>query len=348
MKEATVVITPRDRYTGVIECIEKLYADTAEPINLLVLDLGYPRKLADQIRKTIANRPGAELVPLGRMIPMEAFDRIRGRIETPYTVFLDNDSRTTPGWLPPLIECAKQHNAALVTPLTLEREGLDEGPDMRNHIYTSEIRVVDVEGTPYLIEHKPYRRALHKDIPKEQAPTDLFELHCVMMETATLKQLDMPMMVIREHIDIGMQIHAMGRKLMAEPRSVIIFDNLKERMGTADIGFFCYRWSKDFAYKSSRLFEQRWGYKFYSEEQMYTWILRRRTYLLARWLGLPCGVANTLSHVARKLKLKKDWDPLKDPIGQSVRFYDTLPGGIPVRKDRPTEGTPRLQARATA
>ena len=37
--KVTVVITPRDRYSGVIECIENLYAVTDQPFYLKVLDL---------------------------------------------------------------------------------------------------------------------------------------------------------------------------------------------------------------------------------------------------------------------------------------------------------------------
>src|SRR5688572_2192790 len=136
MKQVTVVITPRDRYTGVVECIEELYRHTQQQFDLLVPDIGYPRKIVEQINRILEGREGARVVPLGRMIPMEAFQRLQNQIKTPYTVFLDNDSRVTANWLPPLLDCAQATNAALVTPLILEREGLDKGAPLRNHIYT--------------------------------------------------------------------------------------------------------------------------------------------------------------------------------------------------------------------
>lgn len=335
MKKVTVIITPRDRYTGVTDCIRTLYECTPEPFDLLVLDLGYPKRLAAEIREAIAGQEGAELVPLGLMIPMEAFARVRDRVTTPYVVLLDNDSRVTKHWLPPLLACAETTGAALATPLILERDGLDKGAPLRNHIYTSELRVVDVGGTPYLIEHKTFRREVPEEVPREQAITDLFELHCVLLETGIFQKLDLPMMVIREHIDMAMQIHAMGRPLMAEPRSVIVFDNLNERLAMPDIKFFFYRWSRTFGNRSSRDFEKRWGYNFYSELFLMNWMVRRKVYLLARWLFLPSSVANKLTAVYKKLFLK-NWDPLKDPVGASQRLYDVLPGGIPVRKDSPT------------
>lgn len=331
MSDTTVLITPRDRYTGVLDCIETLYQNTPQPFDLLVLDIGYPKPLVDAIQKSLARRDNARLVPLGRMIPMEAFARVRESIKTKYVVLLDNDSRVTENWLSPLVECAES-GAALVTPLILEREGLDKGAHLRNHIYTSELRVVDVKEVPYLIEHKTFRREVPEKLPKAQAPTDLFELHCVLIENAVFQQLDLPLMVIREHIDMAMQIHAMGRRLMAEPRSVIVFDNLNERLAMPDVRFFFYRWSRDFAHNSSRSFEKRWGYNFYSEQFMMNWIVRRKVYLLARWLWLPSGVANKMTSVYKKLFLK-DWDPVKNAVEQSRRLYETLPGGIPLRRD---------------
>src|SRR3546814_20716553 len=66
---------------------------------------------------------------------------------------------------------------AVVTPLILAREGVDRGAALRNHLYTGELRVVDVEDTPYLIEQKHLRRAALPDIPDHRPETGTFELH---------------------------------------------------------------------------------------------------------------------------------------------------------------------------
>ena len=46
----TVVISPRDRYSGIIACIENLYRCTPEPFLLKVLDLDYPSHIKQQIK----------------------------------------------------------------------------------------------------------------------------------------------------------------------------------------------------------------------------------------------------------------------------------------------------------
>ena len=319
----TVVITPRDRYSGVIECIENLYKITSEPFYLKVLDLAYPQKIKKQLVALLANKENAELIEMGRIIPMEAMRLIRDTITTPYTMFLDNDSNVTQGWLAPLLEVAETENAAIINPLTLEKEGVDKGAELRNHLYTNEIRIVNVEGTNYLIEDKHYRRALPEDIPQEVRSSEMFELHGVLFETKFLNEIEIPQMVIREHIDIAMQAKKMNRKILTQPKSVVIFDNLGTRMELSDINWFFYRWGQDLTYASSRLFEQRWGYNFYAEQAMYHWVFRRRIFLFSRWLHLPIGIANNITRLFSKIKtiFKPVWDPLKDPIGESVNFY---------------------------
>ena len=108
MKNAkvTVVITPRDRYSGVIECIENLYKLTPEPFLLKVLDLAYPTKIKQQLVALLANKENAELIEMGLIIPIEAMRNVRDSIKTPYVMFLDNDSNVTRGWLAPLLAVA--------------------------------------------------------------------------------------------------------------------------------------------------------------------------------------------------------------------------------------------------
>lgn len=320
----TVIINPRDRYSGLGGCIEALYRFTPEPFELRVLDLGYPAKIMAPVRKLLAGRENARIVEIGLATPMDALRAVRGDIATPTVVLLDNDSRVTEGWLPPLL-AAMNDGAAIVSPLILECEGLDRGAPLRNHLSTAELRVVDVDGTPYLIEQKYDRRADVDKLSRERKPTGTFELHCVLFSSATLKAIEIPSMVIREHLDISLQVFARGETIVVEPRSVVMFDNLATRMRLADMRFFFFRWSRRLTASSSRLFERRWGYRFYSEQSMYNWVFRRKTFLLLRWLGIPGGAANVLTNVAKRL-MRRDWDPLPDPEGASRRLLDE---GVP-------------------
>jgi GT2 family glycosyltransferase len=320
----TIIITPRDRYTGLDECVEAVYRHTPQPFRLWIMDLDYPEAVIGPVRSQLQGRPEARFFELGLRTPMDALREAQPLVDTPAVVLLDNDSRVTEGWLAPLL-AALGDGHAVVTPLILEREGVDRGAPLRNHLYTGEIRVVDVEGTPYLIEHKHFRRTEVADIPSERTATGTFELHCVLFDGEMFKRIELPSMVIREHLDISLQVAALGRTMVVEPRSVVHFDNLGTRMALSDMRFFFYRWGPKLTCPSSRLFERRWGYRFYSEQSMYNWVVRRKAFLVSRWLGAPIGIANRATQVAKKL-FCRDWDPLPDPDAASRPL---LAGGAP-------------------
>lgn len=311
----TIIVTPRDRYSGLEECIETVYRHTDQPFRLWILDLDYPRSAIAPVQARLRGRPEARIFDLGLRTPMDALREVQPLVDTRAVVLLDNDSRVTAGWLPPLLDALGDGNA-VVTPLILEREGVDRGAPLRNHLYSGELRVVDVEGIPYLIEHKHLRRAEMTEIPGERSETGTFELHCVLFDGDVFKRIELPSMVIREHLDISLQVAAMGRTMVVEPGSVVHFDNLGTRMALSDMKFFFFRWGRRFTVPSSRLFERRWGYRFYSEQSMYNWVVRRKAFLVSRWLGAPIGIANRATQVVKKL-FCKDWDPLPDPDAAS-------------------------------
>ncbi|MFV1871997.1 MAG: glycosyltransferase family 2 protein [Oleiphilus sp.] len=335
-KPVTIVISPRDRYTGLEQCITKVYEHTdASLFNLIVLNLGYPDSVMRLAQAALKGRNNASIVDYGFIIPIEAMEKIRHDIDTKYTVFLDNDSRVTAGWLPPIIETGDAKNAAVIYPVTLESSGVDEGADLRNHLFTTELRVVDVDNKPYLIEEKTYRRTLPDELPQEVTESQAFELHCVMFNTDVLKSLELPHMTIREHLDIGMQLKNRGLKLYVDPRSHIIFDNLGTRASLSDLKYFNLRWNSNITEQSSRLFEKRWGYNFYSEQSIYNWAIRRRLFLLLRWLHLPNAVANKVDRIfsALRRRVAPIWDPLDNPNEQSSLLYDRFDNQAPKQLD---------------
>ncbi|TWT17253.1 glycosyltransferase [Luteimonas marina] len=320
----TIIITPRDRYSGLDECVDSVYRHTPQPFQLWIMDLDYPASVIDPVRKQLAGRAEVRFFELGLRTPMDALREAQPLVDTATVVLLDNDSRVTAGWLQPLLD-AHADGHAVVTPLILEREGVDRGAPLRNHLYTGELRVVDVGETPYLIEHKHFRRTEVPDIPDERSLTGTFELHCVLFDGDAFRRIELPSMVIREHLDISLQLAAMGKTMVVEPKSVIHFDNLGTRMVLSDMRFFFYRWGPKLTGPSSRLFERRWGYNFYSEQSMYNWVVRRKAFLVSRWLGAPIGIANRATQLAKKL-FCRDWDPLPDPDGASRPL---LTDGVP-------------------
>lgn len=325
----TVVVVPRDRFSSVCDCAATLLKNTAEPIRLVFLDLGYARRTLADLR-AICRAVPMEIVPCGRTIPMQAFAQYLPKVATRYVAWVDNDTFVTPGWLTALLDRAAR-GARVVLPLTLEREGLDSDPrriPLRNHISHAELRRVTRGGTTYVLDYKPYRRAAPEDLPPEAHPVDFFELHAVFAETEVLRQLDLPPMVVREHVDLGIQLHRLGIAIWCEPKAVVHFDNLNERPSLGDLRFFFYRWDERLIDESHALFERRWGWRFYNEQFMKNWAFRRKVFSACRFVGLPPRVCDLAARALNKLFRPPIPEALRgDPLPDSERAL--LPAGGP-------------------
>tara|TARA_R110000803_G_scaffold135160_1_gene202130 strand:- start:29934 stop:30929 length:996 start_codon:yes stop_codon:yes gene_type:complete len=329
MTTITIVIAPRERYYGILECIDAVYDNTDEAFNLIIPDVGYPTDLIAKIVDKIANFPDAEIMDFGGMvIPMVLFKTIVPKVTSDVLVWVENDTIVYPNWLPPLLESIDA-GASFVSPLILEKEGVDQGAEIRNHLYTSKILVVEYNGEDYLIESKEYRRELLENIPNEIRTTETFEWHAVAFKTEDLRGIDFPTMVMRQQIDIPMQLRAQGKTMVVNPNSKVIFDNLCTRMTIKDMKYFFFVWAQKLNEASSRMFEKRWGYKFYSEQSIYNWVFRRKIFLLCRFLFIPIPLANKITGLCRRI-FCKEWDPLTDPIGLARQLSKEI--GSPAAK----------------
>lgn len=339
----TVVVTPRDRYSQLEQCIVDLYTFTNESLfELVILDLGYPERDLDCALEFLKDKENYRVASYGMMIPMAAMDIVRDDLDTEFVVFIDNDTRVRAGWLPPLLDAASATGAAVVSPVVLEAAGVDDGAELRTHLFTTQLKLVEVDRHPYLLEYKDYRRAPPETLPEVVTDTEAFELHCVMFRTDVLADLELPMITIREHLDIGLQLRAKGLRLVVQPSSRVLFDNLGTRAKLSDLRYFNLRWNAAITKASSRLFEKRWGYKFYSEEAIYVWASRRRRFLLLRWLHIPVHAANFFDRAwgGLRSRINPVWDPVASPEENSVSIYSVMPENYVAQLDHSVHSDP--------
>ncbi|MEO5800152.1 MAG: glycosyltransferase [Gemmatimonadales bacterium] len=329
-EQVTIVVVPRDRFSSVEECTRSIIANTSAGFRLAFLDFGYSARTLRNLRSLCAAIP-FEIVPCGRTIPMMAFRDYVARITTTYTCWVDNDTFVTLGWMTRMLQSAEQEGMRVILPLTFEREGLDVDDrhlTMRVHVSHSELRKVTVEGKDLVFDYKPFRRAAREDVPAGPWTIDFFELHTFFAETAVLKQLDFPAMVVREHIDLGIQLHRLGIPIWCEPRAEVVFDNIHLRPTLQDLRFFFFRWSDALVESSHREFEKRWGWNFYNEQFLKNWAFRRRIFSVARFCFVPNRIADLLSRAAVKYLRPAIPRALRaDPTEQSVRALGDAPIG---------------------
>ena len=327
-EQITIVVIPRDRFSSVIQCARSILDHTRMPFRLAFLDFGYSKATLVKLQALCAKVP-TDIVTLGPSIPMVAFREFLPRVTTRYLVWVDNDTFVAPGWMEALLDRAAK-GARVIMPLTLEREGIDIDPrkiPLRNHVSHSELRKVTVDGTEYVFDYKPFRRAAPEEIPQGGHTIDFFELHTFFAETEVLRQLEYPPMVVREHIDLGMQLHRLGIDVWCEPQSRVHFDNIHERPSWSDLRFFFYRWAERLVDRSHELFHQRWGYRFYNERFMKNWAYRRKVFSVCRFLGIPQKASDLVSRVMNKL-FRPPIEPKfqKDPLAFSERVLPLRSG----------------------
>ena len=84
-KKVTLVISPRDRYSGLSDCIDNVYQYTDESLfDLIILDLGYPKAELVKAQASIAGKSNARIVSYGMLIPMAGIRKIRDEIKNTF------------------------------------------------------------------------------------------------------------------------------------------------------------------------------------------------------------------------------------------------------------------------
>lgn len=324
--DVTILVVPRDRFSSVVSCVRSIVENTKVPYRLVVLDFGYGDRTIERIRQACGDTP-VEFESMGTIIPMTALKEYLPKIDTKYVAWVDNDTYVTPGWLTACLGRAKQ-GAQVVLPVTLERDGMDADPrkiPLRNHISHGELRKVQIGGREFVFDYKPYRRAAPDEIPSDAHTVDFFEFHAVFMETEVLRRLDIPDIVMREHVDIGIQLNKLGIPIWCEPTSIVQFDNIRERPSYRDLKFFFFRWGRGLVEDAHRQFEQRWGYRFMNEQFIKNWAFRRKVFSVLRFGGIPQRPADFCSRAMVKLFCKPIPQKfIDDPLPSSERVLEPV------------------------
>jgi glycosyltransferase involved in cell wall biosynthesis len=94
----TVVVVPRERFALVPQTLERIYAHTDIPCELVCLDGGSPGRIRRYLEGQARVR-GFRLVRTDHFLsPNQARNLGLREVCTPYVVFIDNDVVVEPGW----------------------------------------------------------------------------------------------------------------------------------------------------------------------------------------------------------------------------------------------------------
>ncbi|MFO1060032.1 MAG: glycosyltransferase [Dongiaceae bacterium] len=256
----SIVVVPRERFSIALRSLRSLIACTEPGYELIYVDAGSPPAVRDGLA-AMAARHGFRLIRDERPLsPTQARNIGRAAARGELVVFADNDLLVTPGWLPPLVACARETGAALVSPLILYGEPRDGAI----HFGGGEL-VVDPGPPPRQARE---RHALAGCRLAELAPgtlvrrpTDFGEFHCVLISRAALDRLppfDEGLLSMSEHLDVALELRQQGGSMVLEPASRVVgYDGGPFTL--ADAVYAGMRWGEPWNQATHDRFAAKWG-----------------------------------------------------------------------------------------
>lgn len=246
--DVTIAFVPRETVSQTPECLERLIALTPRPYDLVTVVAGYPVDLVAAIRQRLDIVDGQLIEFPHYVTPNEARNAALAKTTSKYIVFVDHDVHVAENWLAPLVACARETNAAIVSPLIFEREPLFT----LLHMVGGEAGVDPLpSGLNAYRESHYHAHEAFSDVaePITRHPTGLAEFHTVLVETQWLRSvggLDPELLSICEHWDMCIAAERTGRSIYVEPESKVTYVPVK-RVTPEDARWFTLRWSKAWA-----------------------------------------------------------------------------------------------------
>lgn len=282
----TIVVVPREQFCRAPTSLERIYAATSAPFELVYVDGNSPPPLQRHLARQAELR-GFTLVRTNHYLTSnEARNLGLQRVQTPYVAFLDNDVLPEPGWLDALLACAEETGAWVVGPVVY----LDQGAERLVHYGGAAIRIVDEAG----VRRLSYTPQL-TNVPLSRAPVlrrgrcDLVKFYGILVRRDAFDRIgpfDEGLLTVFEPADFALAVQKAGGEVYLEPGAVVTH-TLPPPLPAADLPFFLLRWSNGWLRSSVRHFVRKHGLQLDDQGVRDHWrwrsFHRRRAFPPALW-----------------------------------------------------------------
>jgi GT2 family glycosyltransferase len=258
----TVVMSPRERFSGIRRSIDALYEDRRAPFALICVDGGSPRS-TERYLAAESRRRGFRLIRTEHYLtPNEARNLALREIETKYVAFIDNDVVVAPGWLEALTRCAEETGADIVSPLICIGEPIATGI----HFAGGLASISEEAGKRVFREEHLYagRRLPEVRTALVRRAVELAEFHCMLVRKDVFDRcgpLDENLKTVHEHTDLCLTVRKHGGVVMCEPDAVVTYV-LGRGLRLSDLPFYFYRWDARSTLETERHFHSKWDIAF--------------------------------------------------------------------------------------
>lgn len=278
----TIVVVPRERFSGTRRSLESIYEHTQHPFDLVYVDGGSPLEIRAYLEKASREHRFSLIRTDYILTPNEARNLGVGKVDTEYVVFIDNDVTVSPGWLTALMKCAEETGAWVVGPLYLI------GPPGTDVVHMAGGGMsFDQEGGRRVF-HEDHRHANQKlaDVASEIRceRCDMVEFHCMLVRRDVfdrLGPLDEGLMSSREHLDLCLLVGEAGGTVYFEPAALVTYTPSRTLI-PADRSYYLLRWSPEWNRRTLTRFAEKWNAALDTRALRWLGHHRRHGY---RWFG---------------------------------------------------------------
>jgi GT2 family glycosyltransferase len=260
--EVTIAVVPRERFSYARASLEALYRYTDPPFRVVYVDGGSPSRVQRYL-ESAARDKGFDLIRSEEFLaPNRARNLALAKVRTKYAVFIDNDVIVGPGWLPPLVRCAEETNAAVVGPLVCESLPLHSTIHFAGG--DSHIDIVQREGR---VERRLVETILRQgqrvaDVRQElrRVQTEVAEFHCMLVRTSVFDRLgpfDEAMLTVLENVDFCMAVAQAGGLVFLDPASIVTYAAYAP-LALSDIPFYLLRWNNRWTLATLQHLRDKW------------------------------------------------------------------------------------------
>jgi GT2 family glycosyltransferase len=258
--DVTIVLVPRERFSFAPQTLRSVLENTEPPYQLIYVDGGSPT----WVRRTVESQARENSFTLIRseqyLSPNEARNLGFAKVQTKYTVFLDNDVVVAPGWLSALVRCAEETGAWVVGPIYC----IGRPYHQKIHMAAGLAHFEEDGGTRRYIDKHLMGHSWLNDVRDQlkREPSERCEFHCTLIRSdamRTVGPLDEKLMgIVETHADLCMLVRNAGGTVWFEPGSVVTYVP-PPPVHISDLPYFLLRWSNDWMTRGKAHFAEKWG-----------------------------------------------------------------------------------------